>query len=145
MASIQHQVEINWPVQALFNYMADVSNNASWQRQVVDAEWIGMKRHSPGSAFVQTRRVLGKDVSTTMQVTDFHLYQKHAWVALDDRLRQRLAFEFEPRGERTLLKLTIGFNPVGRMRQLESALMRSAIREGYDNLHRLKNMLENLV
>jgi hypothetical protein len=143
MASIQHQIEINWPVKALFNYLADLSNNAAWQRQVVHAEWLGMTRHLPGAAFVQTRKVLGKEFAATMQVTTFQLYQRHAFVVLHDRLRQRHSFEFESRGERTLLKLTIGFNPVGHMRQLESALMRSAMREGYSNLHRLKNILEN--
>jgi hypothetical protein len=143
MAAIQHQIEINWPVKALFNYLADLSNNSSWQRHVVHAEWIGMDRHSAGASFVQTRRILGREFPATMQITDFQQYQKHASVVMNDRLRQQLAFEFEPRGECTLLKLTIGFDLIGRMRELESTLLKSAIREGYHNLHRLKNILEN--
>ena len=143
MTSIQHQIEIEWPVEALFNYVSDLSNNASWQHQVTAAEWVGNDRHQPGAAFMQTRNVLGREVTALMQMTSFQRFQKRSWVVVQERLRQELAFEFEPRGERTLLKLTIDFGLVGTMRTREASLMKHALREGYENLHRLKNILEN--
>lgn len=143
MTSIQHQIEIDWPVEALFNYVSDLSNNATWQHQVTAAEWVNDRRHEPGASFVQTRNVLGREVPSLMQMTSFQRFQKRSWVTMHDRLRQELLFEFEPRGERTLLKLTIDFGLVGSMRTLEASAMKYALREGYENLHRLKNILEN--
>ncbi|RAW01739.1 SRPBCC family protein [Pseudochryseolinea flava] len=143
MTSIQQQIEIEWPVEALFNYVSDLSNNHAWQRQVVDATWIGENRHEVGSAFLQTRSILGKQVPALMQMTSYQRFQKRSWIILHDRLRQELALEFEPRGEKTLLKLTIDFDLKGSVRSLKPAVLKHAMREGYENLSRLKNILEN--
>jgi uncharacterized membrane protein len=143
MKSIQHQIKINWPVEALFNYVSDLSNNPSWQRQVVNAEWVSADRNTSGARFVETRNVLGREQAATVQLKEFEQFRKRSLSVMSGSLKTDLIMEFEPQGEDTVMKLTISCQPRGVYRLAEDLLLRHALREGYENLHRLKMLLEN--
>jgi hypothetical protein len=143
MKSIQHQIEINWPVKALFNYVSDLSNNAAWQRQVVNAEWLEGNKNTSGAKFVETRKILGKELSATLEVREFEQYKKRSLAMLSGHLRTHLTMEFEPQGENTVMTLTIACDTSGIYRNSENLILRQAMREGYENLSRLKFLLES--
>jgi uncharacterized membrane protein len=142
MKAIQHQIEINWPVKALFNYVSDLSNNAEWQRQVVNAEWIGVEKNRSGAQFKETRKIFGLQLCATAEVTEFQLYKKRSFAVLNGPIRPELTMEFEPRGEHTVMKLTIAIRTKGFMRLVEGVMARHVTREGYNDLVRLKELLE---
>ena len=143
MKSVQHQIRINWPVKALFNYVSDVSNNASWQRQVVNAEWLGPQKNTSGAQFIETRKILGKEHASTCELREFEQYRKRSLDVVSGSMKTQLTMEFEPEGETTLLKLTIACNTRGIYRTGEEIILRRALYEGYENLRRLKFLLES--
>src|SRR5687767_2232087 len=136
MTSIQHQIQINWPLKALFNYVSDVSNNASWQRQVVNAQWLGAKKNTSGARFVETRKILGREMSTTCELKEFEQDRKRSLAVSSGLLKTHLIMEFEPVGESTVMKLTITCHPSGVYRPAQNLILRQAVREGYENLNR---------
>lgn len=143
MKSIEHQIRINWPVEALFNYVSDLSNNPCWQRQVVHAEWVSTERNTSGARFVETRKILGREQAATCELNEFEQFRKRSLSVMAGPLKTNLVMEFEPQGEQTVMKLTISCQPRGMYRHAEELLLRQALREGYENLHRLKFLLEN--
>ena len=143
MKSVQHQIKINWPIKALFNYVSDVSNNSSWQHQVVSAEWVGPEKNTSGAQFVETRKILGKEHATTCELREFEQYRRRSLDVVSGALRTQLTMEFEPDGDDTVLKLTIFCNTAGIYRPAEDLILRRALHEGFENLSRLKYLLES--
>jgi hypothetical protein len=143
MKAIEHQVEINWPLQALFNYVSDLTNNAAWQRQVVHAEWIGNGKNASGARFVEKRNVLGRECSATVEVTEFERFKRRTLAVVDGPCKQQFTMEFEPRGDTTLMKLILAFETENILDHGANLPFRNAHREVCDNLVRLKNILES--
>lgn len=139
MTAIQQQIEINWPVKALFNYVSDLSNNADWQKQVVHAEWIGQEKNRSGAQFRETRKILGRELSATVEVTEFQLYKKRSFTVLDGPVHQELTMEFEPRGENTVMKVTVAIR-TKRLTRLAESVMAQHVS---NDLVRLKQLLED--
>lgn len=73
---ISQQVEIQWPVQALFNYVSDITNNVAWQNHVIKTEWIQRTGNRIGSTFAEIRNVEGKESFNEIKVTEFIPNQK---------------------------------------------------------------------
>jgi hypothetical protein len=142
MKAIQQKIEIQWPVKALFNYVSDLSNNAEWQEQVTGASWISEEKNRSGAKFIETRRVSGQEFAATVEVTDFELYKKRGLSILNGPVRH-LTMEFEPKGEHTVMKVTLDLRTKGIMRPLAGAMARQVIRNRYLDLVRLKRLLEH--
>jgi hypothetical protein len=68
---IRQQVEIQWPVKALFNYVADINNNPEWQSNVIRSEWINRTGNRVGSTFAEIRKVRGEESFTEIRETEF--------------------------------------------------------------------------
>jgi hypothetical protein len=71
MNQISQQVEIQWPVTALFNYVSDITNNAEWQSNVIKSEWIKRTGKNVGSTFAEIRNVKGQESFAEVKVTEF--------------------------------------------------------------------------
>jgi hypothetical protein len=69
MNQINQQVEIQWPVTALFNYVSDITNNAAWLNDVSDAEWISRTDNRVGSTFREIRKSDGERLEA--EITEF--------------------------------------------------------------------------
>jgi hypothetical protein len=74
MNQINQQVEIEWPVTALFNYVSDITNNAFWLNDVSDAEWISRTDNRIGSTFREVRKSSGEQLEA--EITEFIPNQK---------------------------------------------------------------------
>jgi hypothetical protein len=71
MNQINQQVEIQWPVTALFNYVSDITNNAAWQDEVIKSEWINRTDNRVGSTFSEIRKMNGSEVEAQIKITEF--------------------------------------------------------------------------
>lgn len=115
MQSTRHQVEIAWPLKALFHYMADSETHPQWRPHVQQAKWYRNNKNIPGSQLIDTNRVLGKDSAVVWKLTEINVYQKRVLLREFSGSRAYYIIEYEPRGERTLLSVTIRVEASDRM------------------------------
>jgi hypothetical protein len=68
---VSQQVEIQWPLEALFNYVSDITNNWEWQTNVIRSEWIDRTEDKTGSVFYEIRSEEGEEFYSEIQITEF--------------------------------------------------------------------------
>ena len=61
--------EIDRPVDEVFAFFADASNNPRWQNGMVSCEWTSEPPIRMGSSYEQHARFMGRDVVSTFAVT----------------------------------------------------------------------------
>ena len=133
---VEQQIEIDWPIRALFNYVCDIHNNATWQAQVDHAEWTAIDHYRTGARYTCLQP--GRTRPATYEVTEHTPYQRRAVTRRDAWLQPTYNMEFESRGERTLLRVSVSFNaPWSLMAPWYAGKLLAA----YD-LPRLKQILE---
>ncbi len=110
MNQISQQVEIQWPVAALFNYVSDITNNSQWQNNVVKTEWINRTGDRIGSTFAEIRKVEDREYFSEVRVTEFIPNQKRT-LKISDDAKWLCSMQFVPLSEEeTRLTLQLKWN-----------------------------------
>lgn len=140
MRSIHQQVEINWPVRALFNYVSDITNNASWQQRVEDTEWLNDERNTSGARFKEVH-ANGKS-HVLCEIAEFIPYQKRSVVSKNRAFQSTCTFEFEPCHSGTVMKVTMQARARGLYKLFDPFVSNRFLEERSRDIFRLKEMLE---
>lgn len=134
------KIEINWPLKALFNYVSDVDNHGSWRKGVVNATWLDISKNKSGARVLETRYLMGQEVSSILEVTEFQPYKKRSMQIMKGTFRPSYTLEFEPNGESTVMTLTVSCTYSNPDRQ--DAIIHRISEQGYKELQKLKEILE---
>jgi len=95
MNQISQQVEIQWPLTALFNYVSDITNNPEWQNNVVKSEWIKRTGNRVGSTFAEIRNIKGHESFAEIKVTEFVPNQKRT-IKVNSEAQVLCSMQFVP-------------------------------------------------
>lgn len=76
MLKVEHQIEINQPVEVVFNYLSDFNNNLEWTSQVVEAQWETPGAVKVGSKSLQVSKLFGRRIQTVAEVIEYQPNQK---------------------------------------------------------------------
>ena len=71
MIEISAQVEIDRSPEAIFDFLADMSNNPTWQKGMQECRWTSEPPLRLGSTYDQVARFLGKEIVSSFVVTEF--------------------------------------------------------------------------
>lgn len=71
MIEIRAQVEIECSPEAIFDFLADMSNNPTWQKGMQECRWTSDPPLQLGSTYDQVARFLGKEIVSSFVVTEF--------------------------------------------------------------------------
>ena len=71
MIEISAQVEIARSPEAIFDFLADMSNNPTWQKGMQECRWTSEPPLRLGSTYDQVARFLGKVIVSSFVVTEF--------------------------------------------------------------------------
>jgi hypothetical protein len=142
MRSIHQQVKINWPVRALFNYVSDISNNASWQEHVEKTEWLNDERNTSGARFREVHKNADRDSYALCQIDEFVPYQKRSVVMQNKSFHSTYTYEFEPANESTVMKVTLEVRARGLYKLIEPFAANRFLQAQSRDIFRLKEMLE---
>ena len=71
MIEISAQVEIARSPEAIFDFLADMSNNPTWQKGMQACRWTSEPPLRLGSTYDQVARFLGKEIVSSFVVTEF--------------------------------------------------------------------------
>ena len=67
----ENSVTINQPVQQVFKYVTDFSNNAAWQSDILEMELTSEETCGQGATYRCVNRFMGKAIETDWLVTDY--------------------------------------------------------------------------
>jgi carbon monoxide dehydrogenase subunit G len=130
------------PPEDVFAYLADVSNLTVWQSGVHSAEIEGGGAASAGARVVESRTMLGKEMTTTLEIVDFEPPRLFTLRALDGPALLTIRHELEPSGGETELHVVVE-GEVKHMPGFAAGLMmRGAERQFRKDFDRLKRLLE---
>ncbi|HYA08250.1 MAG TPA: SRPBCC family protein [Gaiellaceae bacterium] len=136
-------IEIDRPPEDVFAYLADVSNLTEWQSGVHSAEVEGGAAAAKGAHVVECRTLLGKELTTTLEIVDFDPPRLFTLRALEGPALLTVRHELEPSGGETELRVVVE----GEVRHLPGfaagLMMRGAERQFRKNFERLKRVLES--
>ena len=127
----------------VFAYLADVSNLTEWQSGVHSAEIEGGGAATAGARVVESRTMLGKEMTTTLEIVDFEPPRLFTLRALDGPALLTIRHELEPSGGETELRVVVE-GEVKHMPGFAAGLMmRGAERQFRKDFERLKRLLES--
>jgi len=67
----ENSVMINQPVQQVFEYVTDFTNNAVWQTDILEMEITSAGRFGRGATYRCVNRFMGKSIETEGLITEF--------------------------------------------------------------------------
>lgn len=138
MVRLEASVVINRPVEDVFAYLADVSNQPQYDSGLVEIRGGPLR---VGATVTQVRRFLGRRIEATSECTAYELNQKMAF-KWESPFPGRAAVTFEPAGDGTRLEQAWEMEPGGFFKLAEPILQRITKREIEQILGTVKDLLE---
>jgi uncharacterized membrane protein len=140
MVTLEASVDIDRPVEEVFEYVADLSHIPDWAPSMQNVQVDGPVR--VGAKVRQTHVFLGKSVDVTSEITEYQVNRSLGFTS-PKPFRVTQTTEFEPRdgGTRVTGRLQAEFGLLGSA--AERVFLKKAEKEHQDDYTRLKRILES--
>ena len=135
-------IEIARAPEDVFSYLTDASNVPAWQSGVRSAELVDGGEPRTGARMVESRNLLGKDLRTTLEISEYEPPRVFALHALDGPAPLDVRHELEPAGEGTSIRVVVEGDPAflpGFAGGLVARRLEKQVRRDFE---RLKQILE---
>lgn len=140
---IEHSVVINRPVEEVFDYVTKPENTPRWQSGMVASERIAGGPMSVGTQFTEVRRMMGREMDQTMEVTAYEENRRWSFRSIEAAMPHEAHLTFEPVGDGTRINLTSIGRPAGLMKLVTPLIGRQLKKEFVADFENLKRLLEN--
>ncbi len=138
-------VEIERPVENVFDYVTDLENLSEWAGPVIevrDVQKATPERLREGDKFTAVAKFLGRRFETPCEVTDYLSNRQFSFRSTGGPVPQEFTYTFEPTLEGTHLTQSVEAEP-GTFFRLTGPLFEAAGRRQINNdLKTLKDLLE---
>jgi uncharacterized membrane protein len=143
MMQVRHTVTIERPVTDVFAYLTNLGRMPEWQSGLAEMRQESDGDMRIGTRLKEVRRFLGRQVESTLEVTEWDPGRRWALRVVDGPVRYRVDHLLEPADGRTRLHW-LGEGEPGRFfRMAESLVARQAKRQFAGDFATLKNILES--
>ena len=145
MSAIKESIDISRRPEDVFSYVADPSHLPEWQENAVSVRPVGDAPLAVGSRVVVTRRIGGRDIPMTSEVTELDPPRTWRVDGIDGPIRGHVKGTIEPLGdgERSRLTLSLDFETHGIGKVLVPLVVRPRVRKEMPrNEQTLKRLLE---
>lgn len=140
MTRIEHSVVIERPVEEVWAYISDPTNNTVWQGPVIEV------RSKPtievGSEVTEVMKFLGRRVETTWVVTEHEPMRRSAVRTTSGPVPMRGGYLLEPVDGGTRFTMDSDLDAHGFFKLAEPVFARMARREAVSSCDNLKELLE---
>jgi uncharacterized protein YndB with AHSA1/START domain len=134
-------VIIDRPADAVFDFLADGTNNRRWREAVVEIAKVSGE--GQGAVYSQTRRGPGgRPIKGDYRITEFDRPRRLAFQVIAGPGRPKGTFDVEPHGAGTRVTFTLELRHAGIMRLMAPVISRQVRRE-VDSLNQLKMTIES--
>ena len=140
MIKVENSVTIDAPVEKVFDYVNDPENAAKWQSGVDAIEHQGQQ--AVGSQFTEVRKFMGREMRTTLQITELQPNKVYAAKTLSGPVPYEVKVNFESVDGGTKMTIIVEAEPGGFFKLAEGAV-RKQLESGMDEDNQtLKKILE---
>lgn len=141
MTRVDHTIEIERPIDEVFDFITDPVNDPVWLSSVLDVRAPGGPI-GVGSEFLETMRFLGRRVEVTWRVSEHEPPVRSAAQAIASPVPVNGAFQLERLDGGTRLTISMETDAHGFFALAEPVFRRMAQREIAANAGHLKDLLE---
>jgi carbon monoxide dehydrogenase subunit G len=142
MSKIVRSVEIERPIEEVFEFANDPAKDVLWQTTLVESEQLTEGPLQIGSRVREERRFLGVKLETTWEVTEYEPPTRSAIKAISGPVPFNGGYALEPLGRATRLTVNGDIDAHGFFKLAEPVFARIVARELEANLGHLKDLLE---
>jgi len=103
MARAEASIHIDRPPEAVFDFVADATNNPRWRRNVVRTVWLDDGAMRVGRQGRQTARLLGREWTVDAEVVDWDPPRTAAWRTIQGPISVRSWVRVEADGTGSLV------------------------------------------
>jgi len=135
-------IEIERSPADVFAYLADVSHLTEWQSGVHSAAIEGDGVAREGARMRESRTLLGKELTTTLEIVEFDPPRLFTLKALDGPAQLTVRHELERTGDDTELTVVVEGEAKHVPGFAAGLMMRGAERQFRKDVERLKRVLE---
>ena len=140
MVRIELELEISRPPEDVFAALSDLERLPDWQDSALESRCEGPLRQ--GAHVVERRRIMGREIETELEVTEYDPPRRLTLKALTGPVRFTVEHELSKNGGSTALRVTGEGKPTGALRCAAPMVKRQAEHELRGDFERLKEQLE---
>jgi uncharacterized protein YndB with AHSA1/START domain len=140
MISVEKTVHINKSIAEVFAYVTNYDYVTKWQGGVEAVEPGG--ENAVGGKYTEVRKFLGREMKTTLEITEFEQNAKWAAKALTGPVPYEAATTFESANGGTKLTTRVEAEPSGFFKMAQGAVQSQLDKSLDEDLNRLKEILE---
>jgi uncharacterized protein YndB with AHSA1/START domain len=141
VATFEHSVTIDRPVEEVFAYLTDIRNLPRWQDGVVDAR--AEQEAGPGAQFTEVRSFLGKRIESTMEIFEYEPSRVFSIRVAKGPIPFEVRHVFEVAGDGTRIQVHGSGEPGGFFKLAEPLVARQAEKAAKKSFATLKKLLES--
>ena len=142
MIKVEQSVIIKKPVEEVFAYSQDVENAAEWQNGVDSVVMVEGQDNTVGSHYAEVRKFLGKEMRTTLEITEFKENEKWGAKVIKGPLSYEVTMTYEAVPEGTKIITAVKAEPKGFFKLAENAVASSLEKSLREDFATLKAQLE---
>ena len=142
MLKFNESVHIAQPVQRVFSYASDLSNNPQWQSNIIDVEQTSTGPFGPGATYRCVNQFLGKQIETEGVISEYDPHKKFSFKFTSGPVTGESSFIFEAVADGTKFT-TKGELDISLFRFAGFMFRRMARAQIKNDLSNLKQVLEN--
>lgn len=141
MIQVESSVVIHKPLAEVYAFVTDGAHSTEWQGGVVSVENEGPP-NTVGSKFTETRKFLGQEMKTTLEITEVVLNAKWAAKVVKGPVPYQVTVTFEASGEGVKMATRVEGEPTGFFKMAEGMVASQLEKSIAENGQRLKKILE---
>ena len=142
MATLQHSIVINKPVEVVWKFFVDPANNLKWRSDLKDVKVTTSGAVGVGTKFSEVSEFFGQKMETPQEITVFDVNKKFGLKSTGGPIPISGAFIFEPSGNGTKINVQFEFTPGGFFKLAEGMVVGQAQKQFEGDFARLKQILE---
>jgi uncharacterized membrane protein len=143
MIKNENSVEINKPIEEVFEYVTNIDNLPLWAGPVTEAKQTSEGPLGIGTTQTQVAQLLGRRIESSLEVTEYEPNKKFTTKSTSGPIPIEVHYNFEPVAEGTRLE-TVGILDAGGFFKLAEPLVaRTLKRQTEGDFKTLKELLES--
>jgi hypothetical protein len=142
MSRIERSVLIQRPIQEVFDFVHDITNDSLWQTTIVEQEKLTEGPLRAGSRIKEVRRFLGVRIETSYEVTEYEPPTRSAVKMISGPVPFSGSYVLEALAGSTRFTVQGDIEGHGFFKLAEPVFARMTARELEANLGHLKDLLE---
>jgi uncharacterized membrane protein len=142
MATLEANININRPIEEIFNFVTDVNNAAKWQSGIIEAQATSNGANGVGTTYKYVNQVMGRKIETEGEVTVYEPHNRYAWKSTNGPFPLSGGTTFEETSDGVSVTETVEAEPGGFFKLAEPLMVKQQQSQMKKDLAALKQLLE---